>query len=386
LTWNVNHATALVINPEPGSVQGSSVNIYPNSTTTYELIAENSANMAKAMVTVAVQSGSSDWDVRETPPSLSNPVIVDMTTANTSWLDAYDIHCGGLIYKVDIPDNRDAIVHMSGNKELKYPVQINGGRNVRVVGLQLKMVTQPGCGVGELPNRPIEQHPNANVHPRIPGAISLRVRQSGATFIEGLYIDVMGHQADCIVSRNPDSMTDAQAQSQRDVTIQNTACRGVEGMGASSIGDGVHGDLFQNQGRDIMRRLVFENVSHRTSQEGIVIHGGNPGFRGTKKLIVRRYDYSWDARFVGDDNYEKFGLALAGVPGDDWTLENVRIDDYRDNGDYLKINDQRYGQSTSSNVQAHPEIRSGLPPEGAFALPERTGLKYVSPHGNVPGN
>jgi hypothetical protein len=131
-----------------------------------------------------------------------------------------------------------------------------------------------------------------------------------------------------------------------------------------------------------MRRLVFENVSMRTSQEGIVLHGGGgtESFSATKSLIVRRYDYTWDQRYVGDDDYEKFGLAIAGHPGPDWTLEEIRIDDYRDNGDYIILNGQRFGNSPNSNVRPHPEIHSGLPEEGAFAPPHKTGLNYVSPH------
>jgi hypothetical protein len=299
--------------------------------------------------------------------------------------DQTTVHCDGWIYKVWIDDDEDAVVHMSGEEPLAYPVHVTGGRNVRIVGLHFDLVTQPGCDIGELPNRPVEKHPNANIHPRIPGAISLRVQQSGTTFIEGLYIDVRGHQADCIVGRNPDDMTDAQAQSQRDVIIQNTWCSGVEGMGKTDIGDGVHGDLFQNQGGDILRRLVLENVSMRTSQEGVVIHGNGPN-RGTVSMKIRRYDYTWDPRYVGDDDYERFGLAVAGWPGKDWTFEEIYIDDYR-GLDYLRIGDDRYGISLKGNakgkVEKHPGIRSGSPADGPFAPPDRTGIHYVSPHTSV---
>ena len=96
---------------------------------------------------------------------------------------------------------------------------------------------------------------------------------------------------------------------------------------------------------------------------------------------MRRYDYTWDPRYVGDDKYEHFGLSAAGTPGPNWTLEDIRIDDYRDGLDYMSLNDQRYGSQASGNVEKHPEIRSGLPPEGAFALPGKTGLNYVTPHG-----
>jgi len=335
------------------------------------------------------------WNVNEVPPALINPTIVDASKLlpdnSAGWRTLWgfrkstdNINCDGRIYNIDLNNEEDAVVYMSGDKALEYPLHITGGRNVRVMGLQIELETQPRCGIGELPNEPIAKHPNANIHPRVPGAIALRLQQSGTTFVEGLNIDVRGHEADCIVIRNPDDLSDAQAQKQRDVVIQNTYCSGVEGLGASAIGEGVHGDFFQNQGSDIMRRLVFENVSQRTSQEGIVIHGNAlESLSGTKTLILRRFDYSWDPRYVGDDNLEGFGLAFAGWPGTDWTLENIRIDDYRDGGDYLIIRDQRYGESPSSNVQSHPEIQSGLPPNGAFAPPERTGVNYVSPHGPI---
>ena len=383
LRWNVSNADSISISPQPGQVSGSSVSVSPSTTTTYTLTARNGGGTSTARVTVSVMTGSSDWNVTEGLPSLSNPTVINLSSRSTSSYPAVGISCAGQIYSVRLGDNEDAVVHMSGSQPLRYPVHVTGGRNVRIVGLHFDLATQSGCGIGRLPNLPVAQHPNANIHPRIPGGIALRLQQSGTSFVEGLHIDVKGHEADCIVSRNPDSMSDAAAQSRRDVVIQNTYCSGVEGLPNTDIGDGVHGDLFQNQGGDILRRLVFENVSMRTSQEGIVLHG-NGSFSGTKSLVIRRYDYTWDPRYVGDDAYERFGLAFAGWPGPDWTLENIRIDDYRDGGDYIKIGDQRYGSFSSSTVQAHPEIRSGLPAEGAFALPGRTGVNYTSPHGSVP--
>jgi len=385
LRWTVNGATSLSVSPQPGKVSGSSVSVSPSSTTTYRLTATNASGSSTASVTVSVLSGSSDWNVSERPPALSSPRVVDLSTLGTVNINVSSLNCGGKIYRVSLGNDQDAIVKMSGSQPLKYPLHVTGGRNVRLVGLHFSLATQPGCGVGQLPNNPVADHPNANIHPRIPGAIAVRLQQSGVSFLEGLHIDVKGHEADCIVGRNPDSMSDAVAQSQRDIIVQNTSCAGVEGLGASPIGDGVHGDLFQNQGRDIMRRLIFENVSMRTSQEGIVLHGNGGSLPGAKTLVLRRYDYTWDPRYVGDDNYEHFGLAFAGRPASNgWTLEDVRIDDYRDGLDYMNIDGQRYGNSPSSNVLPHPQIRSGRPAQGAFALPGRTGVNYVSPHGGVP--
>jgi hypothetical protein len=380
LRWSIDGATSVSISPQPGQVQGTSVTVYPSTTTTYKLTARNQAGAATASVSVSVLAGSNDWNVTERPPTLSSPRAVDVSSLGTVNVTGSGLHCSGKVYRVSLANNQDALINMSGNQPLKYPLHVTGGQNVRIVGLHFELATQPGCGIGQLANNPVSEHPNSNIHPRVPGAIALRLQQSGTSYVEGLHIDVRGHEADCIVSRNPDSMTNAQAQSQRNVIIQNTYCSGVEGLGASPIGDGVHGDFFQNQGGDIMNRLVFENVSMRTSQEGIVLHGGG-GQPGTQSLVVRRYDYTWDPRYVGDDSYEHFGLAFDGQPSTNWTIEDIRIDDYRDGADYLIIKGQRYGNSPAGNVQPHPEIRSGLPAEGAFALPGKTGVNYVSPHG-----
>ena len=324
------------------------------------------------------------WLVTEKPPELINPRIVDVSEIVPVRIAAFGILCGGLITRVELKTGEDSLIYMTGDEPLRYPLVVKGGRNVRIVGLQMELETQPGCGIGQLPNTPVKDHPNSNIHPRVPGGIAIRLQaQTGVSFVEGLYVDVAGHEADCFVSRNPDDMDNATARRQRDVIIQNTYCAGIEGLGNSPVGGGIHGDLFQNQGQDNLRRLVLENVSCRTSQEGVVLLGGH-GTAGAVEWAMRRYDYSWDPRFVGDDRYEQFGLAFDGE-ADRSVLVDVRIDDYRDGGDYGIINGQRYGNSPSPTVQRHPQIRSGLPADGPFAPPERTGFNYVSPHGSVPG-
>jgi hypothetical protein len=297
------------------------------------------------------------------------------------------LHCSGRIRQIDLGASEDALIYMSGNEPLRHPVHITGGRNVRVVGLQIELETQPGCGVGQLSNLPVASYPYSNIHPRVPGGVAIRMQQSGVSFVEGVYIDVRGHEADCFISRNPIGIIGASAKAQRDFIVQNTHCAGYEGLGKSSVGDGVHGDLWQNQGSppENLRRVVFENVSARTSMEGIILLKSANGYSGATELVLRRFDYTWDRRYVGDDSFEQFGLALSGY-ADKITLEDVRIDDYRDGGDYFLFNDQRYGVVSSTNILAHVALKSGSPPEGAFALPERTGLNYVSPHGGVPGN
>lgn len=383
LSWQVSGADKVSIQPFPGIVSGNGVSVSPSMSTTFTISATAGDQTVSKQLLLQVLGGAGNWNVKEKPPVMTGARSVDVSGISPTRIGAQSMSCAGMIRQIKLSATEDAVIYMSGNNALRYPLRITGGRNVRVVGLEFALVTQPGCGVGELPNFPLAKHPNANIHPRIPGGIALRLQQAKMSFIEGLKIDLRGHEADCIVSRNPDQMSGKQAQTQRDVVVQNTYCSGIEGLGDSRIGSGIHGDFFQNQGDDVMRRLVFENVSVRSSQEGIVLHGAG-SLPGSTSLVVRRYDYTWDPRYVGDDSYEHFGLAFDGQPSANWTLENIRVDDYRDGADYIMIKGQRYGNSPAGNVKPHAQIFSGLPAEGAFAPAGQTGINYLSPHGGAP--
>ena len=178
------------------------------------------------------QTGSAfQWTVTERPPELTNPKHVDMSVHGTSSIGGWGKHCGGKVYKVNLGDSEDAIISMSGTQPLRYPLRVMGGRNVHIVGLHFDLITQSGCDIGELPNEPVDQYPNANIHPRIPGGIAMRLEQSGTTFVEGVFLDMRGHEADCFVARNPDWMSGAQAREQRHLIFQNSTCLGNEGQG-----------------------------------------------------------------------------------------------------------------------------------------------------------
>lgn len=388
LSWRVTGADDVTVVPDAGPPAAagnsleSAVEVSPAETTTFTLTASNATETVSKTVDMQVLAGkSSRWQVKEKPPALVNPVRVDASKAGERHLRAKKLHCAGRIHQINLGSNQDAIVYMSGKKPLRYPLWVVGGRNVRIVGVQIDLETQKGCGVGRLANLPTSKHRNANIHPRIPGGVAMRVEQSKTTFIEGALLDMHGHQADCIVSRNPKGMKASTARKQRHVIVQNSTCLGNEGHGKTKIGDGVHGDLYQNQAEPV-GRLVFENVSQRSSHQGIVLHR-KQGVRGARELVLRRFDYSWDPRFVGDDSYELFGLAMTGH-ADSFKFEDVRIKLNGRNKAYVMVNKQRYGDSTWKKVKRHTGIREGLPPQGSYAQRNQTGLNYSSPHGGVP--
>lgn len=320
------------------------------------------------------------WDVTTSPPALSNPTRIELSAQSpTRTLVSWGILCSGSYYRIDLDPNEDAIITMSGDQPLRYPVWVMGGRNVQLVGLEMDMTVQPGCGAGELPNTGSNAR---SIHPRLPGAMAVRLQNYGTAFVEGLDIDLAGHESDCFVFRNPSEMSNEVASHQRNLVIQNTSCTGIEGLGASSIGDGVHGDLLQNQGDDVMNSLTIENVTVRSSMEGLVLHRAG-SYSGARSLLIRRLDYAVDERFANDDAFEQLGLAFDAF-ADQWSLDQVYINDPNGN-DYGFVNRQRYGAFATSLLIHHEGILHGPPSGGAFAPADRVGLGYQSPHGANSG-
>ncbi|MEZ5342377.1 MAG: DUF4214 domain-containing protein [Acidimicrobiales bacterium] len=329
----------------------------------------------------APASAATGWDVTVAPPVMNNPTRIELSASTpTDYMPPWGILCEGQTYDIRLGKDEDAIITMAGDEPLKYPIWIVGGRNVRVVGLEMALDVQPGCGVGQLRN---SGSTATNIHPRLPGAMALRLENYGTSFVEGVDIDLRGHEADCFVVRNPADLTNAQARVSRNVVLQNTSCIGIEGLGQSDIGDGVHGDLLQNQGFDVMNTLAIENVSVRTSMEGLVLHNDG-ATAGAKKLTIRRFDYAADPRYVADDSFEQFGLAYS-ASAEQWTLHDVYLDDPEGNN-YGFINDQRYGAIVSPYVELVSGVHNGRPSGGAFADQGRVGLGYVSPHDGLKGN
>ena len=206
--------------------------------------------LVTATLFASPSAAETDWDVVTAPPAMANATQIELTAASpTSEMPAWGILCSGRYHRVSLAADEDAVIRFGGGEPIRYPIWVVGGRNVRIVGLEMELETQPGCGIGQLPNTGSSA---TNIHPRIPSAMAVRLENYGTSFVEGAAIDLRGHEADCFVVRNPADLSNADARNQRHVVLQNTNCRGIEGLGQSAIGDGVHGDLLQNQGNDVM--------------------------------------------------------------------------------------------------------------------------------------
>lgn len=314
------------------------------------------------------------------PPELVDPlhIVIGPDTPLTDMPDYDRVGCEGSVYRFTPSYGKDVLVTMSPDLEsVEYPIWIEGGRNVHIVGLEMRPMVQPGCGVGEAHQ---VRDLRANIHPRLPGNKAFQLKQAGTTFIEGVDIDLLGKEADCFVGRNPDDMAQADVKANRNFHIVNSRCVGIEGLDKSPIGDGIHGDFFQNQGRDPMGSLMLENVTYLTSSNGITLHAWGGKSHWPRMFSMRNVDFGWDWRYADDSRYETYGLPFT-ASADEVEFDNVWLDHGR-GLNYGKIDGDRYGAfSKSGYITKIDGLFEGAAPLGEFAAADQTGAQYSSPYG-----
>ena len=271
-----------------------------------------------------------DWINLESPPVLENPKCYKLSELTPANYPAFGIVCAGKVYGISEPDNtQDLYIDLEGQM-WPYPLVVLGGRNAIITNGGFDLEVQTGCDVGELPNLPIANHPNSNIHPRCPAGGILFMSQWNVSWVEGLHFKANGIECDCIVSRNGAAgnspvQTPQQALQTREFYVINTRAEGWENQGATAspnIGDGIHGDLFQNQGTiDPLKNLVFENVTALTSGEGIV----NTSFPPSDQVKLRNFYYDFDPVYIADDYLDGIqqGVMLASNSLNVPIVENV---------------------------------------------------------------
>ncbi len=335
------------------------------------------ADASTAPASRSVDDSSSNWANTVQPPELVNPLRIEIgpDTPLTYWGDHDRVGCEGLIYRFAPSWSKDVIVTMHPDMDvIKYPVWVEGGRNVRLVGLEMRPKVQEGCGVGQA--HQVRDY-RANIHPRLVGNKAFQLKQAGTTWLEGIDVDLMGQEADCFVSRNPDHLSRADVKANRNFYIVNSRCVGIEGLDKSPIGDGVHGDFFQNQGRDDLGSLVIENATYRTSSNGVTLHAWGGESHWPRLFSMRNVDYGWDLRYSDDSRYETFGLAFTGS-ADRVVFENVWLN-HGKGLDYGFVNGERIGATARSGyIKKHSGLSAGASPTGEFATAAETGRQYTS--------
>ena len=313
------------------------------------------------------------WDVTAVPPVMDNPVTITLP-GNYLGTTTHAL-CSGPSYNLTLDNNKDYIIKTT--EVLRAPVSIYGGRNVRVIGIQIDLATAPCADQG--------------ASGYIPGTIALKAYQTGTTFVEGAYIDLAGRSADCIDARNfiggfdalaKPGFTEISARGERDVVIQNTVCKGMSGD------IHVHGDISQTQGRaEIFRNFVFENISTDSNCEGIILQP-RQGMYLANSVTIRRFDYRKDYR------YSPNPVATGGFYEGGAIMHSAKA--YHYDQVYLVDNEAPYEMTPALGdrfASVRPPCNSGgifcaaAPAGNRFASPgvgntsaAWTGLNYVSPH------
>ena len=333
--------------------------------------AGNNASSTVVSLTVNIQPASV-WDVTIAPPAMSNPTTITLPGTYLGTIE----HplCTGPGYVVDLDNNTDYII--GTNAVLHDPVQINGGRNVRIVGLHIDLDTAACADAG----------PSGYA----PGVIALRTAQVGTTFIEGAYIDVRGRATDCIDPRNlignfealSKGYNEADARGARDVVIQNSVCRGMSGD------VNVHGDIAQTQGLyELYRNIVLENVSADSNCEGTVFEP-RQGYYVASSIAMRRFDYRVDARYTPNPNGGGFWTGGAVMhAAEAYSYDRVYIVNFGGDDVVREFNATETATTYPSCDGSTGVFCGSSPPENRYASPgtgdatsDWTGINYVSPH------
>ncbi len=338
---------------------------------------------------------SAQFDVSYTPPTLTNPTKIILSKGyQTTQTSSSEVYCGsGKIYELSFADDEDALITFDGGDALPYPVIIRGGRNVILRGLEMVMETQPGQEPGTR-NVGGKTNPHAIV-PTCRG-LGLDTKNAKVHWVEGLHLDMKGHDADGIVLNGRQSNTGI-----TQVVIQNSLIEGIEG---SEI---LHGDVLQLQTGTI-KDLIFENITMKQSSEGITISYPVPvpsGIDASKLILVdnvvlRNMDYHVDTRYIADDDEDEtiYGHFFAGFNNMDKNPPWIMVKNFSiEGGIYINhsnpanqywfmIKDKHFTSPEQAGkiiygvtLESHPDVHyNQSPSQGNFAITAEVGRNYNS--------
>jgi hypothetical protein len=326
-----------------------------------------------SLLWVSTTSAEEAFDAIHVPPTLSNPTKIVLSRASTTSNVIQYGACGpGKFYRLSFADDEDALITFDDTKPLPYPVHIFGGKNIIIKGLEIELVTQPGNEVGAI-TQTSQQYSTTNPHPAVPACGGLRLKPSSNTthWVEGLYLDTKGHNADGIIVNGPETPATSK------VVIQNSLIKGIEGS------MDLHGDILQTQSGHL-GTLIFENVTMRQALEGVVLS------YPVDKVVMRNIDYDTDLRYDSDDEWDDIisGGFFAGADIQTYDLDNIYIKYKNPNTErWFQIKDKHFSSPETAGTvvygvttEAHPEVHfKQRPPQGDFALASQVGKNYQVP-------
>ncbi|MDF1811892.1 MAG: hypothetical protein P1V20_06750 [Verrucomicrobiales bacterium] len=198
------------------------------------------------------------------------------------------------------------------------PLRIWQARNVRLIGLKMKLKAPAEGEKGKLKNSDGAGFIQfANPYPRVPAGAALGIAHSHVLYIEGCDIDCNGNNIDAIVpSPNHGQTTDDQLANRKIVLI-NSRVTGFRGHNVvEGIGEGLHCDAMQLQSGTV-GEIFIENVDIKSGHEGFVLNPvtdpASPAYApAPRQLTINRVSYDIDTGWVDEDpRMHQYPVALA---------------------------------------------------------------------------
>ena len=196
-------------------------------------------------------------------------------------------------------DNEDVLIDLRG-KALDRAVIISGFRSVHVVGAEILPQTAPGGEAGLKRMGTDYQAKKYNVprnvmttNDRVSWNRGLGITCTHESVVEGAFIDMAGHDGDCMVINSSPNQTDAQSMTERCHYTINSHLSGIVGNPA-----GLHGDAWQNQSLTAQHRFVASNVTVQTAYSGFTLHPGGGSFTDVE---LENCTFLIDSRYIRKD-------------------------------------------------------------------------------------
>ncbi|MGH1360990.1 MAG: hypothetical protein ACRBC3_19700 [Burkholderiaceae bacterium] len=217
---------------------------------------------------------------------------------------------------------------------INTPIKLLNWRNVWVVGGEWLMITPPGGGVGELSNVASngDRIQYANLYPRPVGGSMLQISATHTTLIEGVDMDIAGHNCDAIIVNSVTGRTVEQDYADKNIYLINSNIRGYRGHlpnqvdggpGGGPLGDCPHADVIQMQSESgSYNEFIAENVVLGSGHEGFVMNcvGKQPARAVFNKCMVY-----WDERYLDPNPAHRQLIAPLAANAESVLVKEVHI-------------------------------------------------------------
>lgn len=359
-----------------------------------------SGRLRDGQAPISGSCSAADWpaDAFYQPPALREPVKIHLqedehrrlweppgVAAGTPELD---IHPRNYVYDLGRLDPATDYV-VTADFQLTHPLVFSGGRQVRLIGLDIKPVVAANGlpdrwgGIGTV--RQTEAEEGQNQKPRIPLSAVLTGSSVHTLVIEGSVLDANETNSDVVVTNISDRYgplnSEASFLGAKDtVNFYVLNSRLIGGQSSERI----HADIWHHQ-NSTFNTLRMRNVTMETPAQGLTFQGENANMLAGKGAYLSRVEWLpgnhdivsgaggasvlmiEDGKQIATDPvFRNWDEVYLGGPWPKDRFRNIRI---------ASIDAWAKDDLVKDRV-AMIGLHAGRPPDGPFAPRERIGLNY----------